>query len=112
MSHLDDGPANKSTQRRITFGLSKLWIPHVVFVCFVYYLFFSPEQHAGHDAFWTLGINVRVFVGGRIVDAGVAFVWIAHVFEAGYAAILARRYGTTLGVGVRHSAHSTWKKQG
>ena len=101
MSHLDNGSTNESTQRRVTFGVSKLWIPHVILVCFIYYVLFSPKQHVGQDAFWTLGTNVRTLVGGRMVNASVAFMWIAHAFEAGYTAILARRYGTTLGVGVR-----------
>ena len=110
MLHPVDGSANKSTRRRVTFGVSKLWVPHVILVCFIYYVLFSPEQHVGQDTLWTLGTNVRTLVGGRIVNASVAFMWIAHVFEAGYAAILARRYGTTLGVGVRRPFHSTWKR--
>ena len=37
-----------------------------------------------------------------MTDAGVAFMWVIHLLEAGYTAILARRYKTTLGVGVRY----------
>ena len=48
---------------------------------------------------------MRDLAGGRMTHAGVAFMWVIHLFEAGYTAILARRYKTTFGVGVRHLVH-------
>ena len=91
----------KSIQGRITFGVSRLWLPHVILVCFIYYVWLSPQPYADQNTFWALGTYVRVLVGGRIVDSGVAFMWIAHLLEAGYTVILAGRYKTTLAVRVR-----------
>jgi hypothetical protein len=97
----DDGSATKSVQGRITFGVSRLWTPHVVLICSIYYVSLSPQQHTDQNAFWTLGTYLRVLVGGRMVNAGVALMWIIHLFEAGYTVTLARRYETSLVVGVR-----------
>jgi len=35
-----------------------------------------------------------------MVTAAVALMWTIHVFEAAYTMILARRYGTTISVGL------------
>lgn len=36
-----------------------------------------------------------------MVTTGAKFMWVAHLFEAGYTITLARRYKTTFTVGVR-----------
>jgi len=100
MARLSGSLANKFVQRHITFGVSKLWIPHVALIYFIYYVLLSPHQYADQP-FWTLGTSIRVLVGRKVVNAAVAFMWIAHVFEAGYTVVLARRYETTFVVGVR-----------
>ena len=100
MAHPSNDLANNSVQRRLTFGVSRLWIPHVVLINFIYYVLLSPQQYVGH-ALWTLGTFIRVLVGGRTVNAAVAFMWTIHVFEAAYTTILARRYGATFVIGVR-----------
>ena len=105
MARLDDGSANKSVRPPITFGVSKLWIPHVALICFIHYVSRSPQQYGDQHAFWTFGTYMRVLAGGRVTDAGVAFMWAIHLLEAGYTAILARRYETTMGVGVRYLFH-------
>jgi len=89
-------------QRRVSFGVSNLWIPHVVLIHFVYYVLLAPQQYADQNAFWTLGTFIRILVGGRTVNAAVAFMWIVHVFETGYTIILARRYETTFIVGLSY----------
>ena len=99
MTPLDNRSATKPPS--VAFGVSRLWIPHVALICFIYYVFLSPHQYAGRNAFWALGAYVRDLVGGRVVNAGAALMWIVHLFEAGYTVILARRYETTLTVGVR-----------
>jgi hypothetical protein len=105
MTRFDDGLANRSPRPPVAFGVSKLWIPHVLLICFIYYVSLSPQQDVGQNAFWTFGVYIRDLVGGRVVDAGVVFMWVAHLVEAGYTAILARRYETTLAVGVRFFVH-------
>ncbi|KAF9653577.1 hypothetical protein BDM02DRAFT_3182588 [Thelephora ganbajun] len=102
MVSLDDGSPNKSTQQRVTFGVSKLWIPHVALVYFIYYVLLSPQHHADQNAFWTLGTSVYVLVGGKMVNVAVTFMWIIHVLEAAYTIILARRYETTIVVGLSY----------
>ena len=103
MAHLSNSLADRSVQRHLTFGVSKLWIPHVALIHFVYYVLFSPQQYS-HHAFWTLGTFIRVLVGEKMVNASVVFIWIVHVFEAAYAVILAKRYETTFVVGMRRLA--------
>ena len=110
MVRFSDGLRDKSIQRRITFGVSKLWIPHVALIYFIYYVLFSPHQYVEHP-FWRLGTSLRVLVGTRMVNTAVAFMWIAHVFEAAYTVVLARRYGTTFVVGVRCLAHLARKRK-
>jgi hypothetical protein len=95
--------------RRITFGVSKFWIPHVALVHFIYYILFSPQKRAGQNPFWTLGTLIRVLVGGKAVEVAVAFMWTVHAFEAAYTIILARRYETTFVVGVRRP--TDWAKK-
>ena len=97
--------ASQPIQRPVTFGVSKPWIPHVVAIHFIYYVLLSPQQYVDQNAFWAFGTFIRVLVGGRTVNAAVAFMWITHTLEAAYAVILARRYGTTFVVGVRHLIH-------
>ena len=103
MARRVDSLASESVQRHVTFGVSKHWIPHIVLIHSIYYVFLSPQQYEGQSAFWTLGTFIRVLVGGKTVNAAVAFLWIVHVFEAVYTIILARRYETTFVVGVRFS---------
>ena len=101
MTRPPDGLATKPIQEHaITFGVSKLWIPHVALIHFIYYVLLSPNQYADH-AFWTLGTFIRVLLGGRTVNAAVVFMWTVHVFEAAYTITLARRYEMTFVVGVR-----------
>jgi len=93
--------ANMPAQRRVTFGVSKLWIPHVLLVHLIYYVLLAPQHYGDQNAFWILGTFIRILVGEKTVNAGVAFMCIAHVFEAAYTVTLARRYETTFLVGVR-----------
>jgi len=99
MARLSGGLVNKSVQRRITFGVSKLWIPHVALIYFIYYVLLSPHKYADHP-FWALGTSIRVLVGRKVVNGAVVFMWIVHAFEAAYTVVLARRYETTFVVGV------------
>jgi len=94
-------PSKSGVQRRVTFGVSKLWIPHVALIYFIYYVLLSPLQYADYNVFWTPGTFIRVLVGGTTVKTAAVFMWTVHVFEAGYTIILARRYETTFVVGVR-----------
>lgn len=98
MTHLS---ASKPVQRRVAFGVSKFWIPHVAVILFIYYALFSPQEYVGNHAFWTPGTFTRVLVGGKTLNVAVALMWIIHAFEAAYTVILARRYETTFVVGVR-----------
>jgi len=110
MPRLSDGLAGKSVQRHITFGVSKLWIPHVTLIYLIYYILLSPHQYADRP-FWTLGTFIRLLVGRKVVNVAVAFMWIVHVFEAAYTVALARRYGTTSVVGVRCLARLARKRK-
>jgi len=56
-------------------------------------------------------MSIRILVGEGTVDAAVKFMWIVHAFEAVYTIILARRYETTLLVGVRLPIHQTKKRK-
>lgn len=100
MAHPSDDTENNTVRDHLTFGVSRLWIPHVALIHFIYYVLLSPQQYADH-AFWTLGTFIRILVGGKMVNAAVAFVWVVHVLEAAYTIALARRYETTFVVGVR-----------
>ena len=111
MARLAHNSASKSVQRRITFGVSKLWIPHVILVHFIYYVLFSPQQYPNQNAFWTLGAFIRILVGGKTVNAAVAFMWAVHVFEVAYTVTLARRYETTFVIGVRPPPFDTGKEK-
>lgn len=102
MANPNGSSANKPA---ISFGVSKLWIPHIAMILFIYYVLFSPGEHAAQHTLWTVGTYVRTLVGEKAVNNAVKFVWVAHALEAGYTVILARRYETTLGVGVRFPAH-------
>lgn len=110
MARLPDGLEDKSVQRHITFGVSKLWIPHVALIHFIYYVLLSPHQYADKP-FWTLGTYIRILVGRKVVNAAVAFLWITHVFEAAYTVVLARRYEITFVVGVRRLIHLVKKEK-
>ena len=104
MPRLSDGSRSKPIQRHITFGVSRLWVPHVALIYFIYYILLSPHQYADRP-FWTLGTSIRVLVGTKMVNAAVAFMWVIHTFEAAYTVVLTRRYEITFVVGVRHLAH-------
>ena len=103
MTRLDGDPTTTPVQTRVTFGVSKLWVPHVALIC---YVLLSPQHYADQSAVWVLGTYVRVLVGRRVVNTGAAFMWAVHLFEAGYTVILARRYKTTQAVWVRSIWHS------
>ena len=107
MTSLDGGPATKYLQGRVTFGVSRLWIPHVALIGFIYYVLLSPQRHAENQSvFWILGTYTRNLVGGRVVNAGVAVMWVVHLFEVGYTVFLARRYEISFGCwGAFYSTH-------
>ena len=100
-----------SVQRRVTFGVSTLWIPHVTLIHFIYYVLLSPQRYADQNVFWTFGTFIRVLAGEKTVNVAVKFMWIIHLFEAAYTMVLARRYETTFLVGVRLLIHWTKKRK-